>query len=130
MCVRLPALARRLAGRYTIGMDRRGKKKLLVVSAAGLSEDPELSGIHFRQAESVLPALTCPVQASFRTASAPARHGMIANGLFRRDLGKVMFWEHSEKRYRAPLNSGSNRRPWWPAGGSGTTSAHAAGVSA
>ena len=76
-------------------MDRRGKKKLLVVSAAGLSEDPDLAGIEFRQAESVLPALTCPVQASFRTAATPARHGMIANGLFFRRLGKVMFWEQS-----------------------------------
>ena len=51
--------------------------------------------LSFQKAESFFPALTCTAQASFRTASSPHSHGMIANGLFFRDLRKVLFWEQS-----------------------------------
>jgi len=51
--------------------------------------------LSFQKAESFFPALTCTAQASFRTASPPHSHGMIANGLFFRDLRKVLFWEPS-----------------------------------
>ena len=43
----------------------------------------------------MLPAVTCTVQGSFRTASPPASHGMVANGLFIRRLARPMFWEQS-----------------------------------
>ena len=42
----------------------------------------EWQGLKFQALQSVFPALTCTAQASFRTATSPARHGMIANGLF------------------------------------------------
>jgi len=70
-------------------------KKLLIVEVAALSRPPKLDGLAFAPIRSVFPALTCTVQASFRTASAPAAHGMIANGLFFRRLGRAMFWEQS-----------------------------------
>lgn len=41
------------------------------------------------------PAVTCSVQASFRTAAYPAHHGMVANGLYLRDFAKPLFWEQS-----------------------------------
>lgn len=76
--------------------------KLLIVQAAALgweflrhSAGEELAGLRFAPAGSVLPAVTCTAQASFRTASPPADHGMIANGRCFRDLRKVMFWEQS-----------------------------------
>ena len=76
-------------------------RRLLVVSVAGLGWDlvslhqPPDAGIAFRQAETVFPAVTCTVQGSFRTASRPAQHGMIANGLYFRHIQRVMFWEQS-----------------------------------
>ncbi|NOY75614.1 MAG: alkaline phosphatase family protein [Kiritimatiellaeota bacterium] len=49
--------------------------------------------------DTVFPALTCPVQASFRTGATPENHGMIANGIFDRRLRKPMFWEQSSALY-------------------------------
>lgn len=77
-------------------------RKLLVIDVAALGYDflraggpCKIAGIACQPARSVFPALTCPVQASFRTASPPSRHGMIANGLYFRDLHRPMFWEQS-----------------------------------
>ncbi|MCY2924299.1 MAG: alkaline phosphatase family protein [Planctomycetota bacterium] len=69
--------------------------RLLVIQAAGLDYAPPVDGLAFAQIHSVLPALTCSVQASFRTASPPGRHGMVANGLYHRSLARAMFWEQS-----------------------------------
>ncbi len=78
------------------------KKKILVVQVAALSWDiikshsnANINGLQFYPADSVFPAVTCTVQASFRTGMLPAEHGMVANGLFYRQLKKVMFWEQS-----------------------------------
>lgn len=76
-------------------------KRLLIVEVAGLGWDqasrlsPGLSGLKFQPAETVFPAVTCTVQASFRTAALPCSHGMVANGLFFRELRKALFWEQS-----------------------------------
>jgi len=40
----------------------------------------------------VLPAVTCSVQATFLTGAKPARHGIVGNGWYFRDLGEVMLW--------------------------------------
>ncbi|MCE5279282.1 MAG: nucleotide pyrophosphatase/phosphodiesterase family protein [Planctomycetaceae bacterium] len=73
--------------------------KLLVIQVAALSEDvarqlPALP-LTWAAMDSVLPAVTCTAQATFRTASLPAQHGMIANGIFHRTLRRAMFWEQS-----------------------------------
>lgn len=72
-------------------------KKILIIQVAALSNDFSLEGLNSHRMESVFPAVTCTVQASFRTASLPARHGMIANGLFFRTLYRPMFWEQSAR---------------------------------
>jgi predicted AlkP superfamily pyrophosphatase or phosphodiesterase len=41
------------------------------------------------------PAVTCSVQASILTGTVPANHGIVGNGWFQRDFGKVSFWEQS-----------------------------------
>ncbi len=80
--------------------------KLLVVQAAALSHEVarglNLDGIRFRPAQGVFPAVTCTAQASFRTGSLPAAHGMIANGLYHRSLRKVLFWEQSSALVTGP----------------------------
>ncbi len=79
------------------------KKRLLIVQVAALGYDflcrqnssEELHGLTFRPVESVFPAVTCTVQASFRTALPPSGHGMIANGIFLPELNTVEFWNQS-----------------------------------
>lgn len=41
------------------------------------------------------PAVTCTSQATFTTGAPPASHGIVGNGFFFRDLGRVSFWEQS-----------------------------------
>jgi predicted AlkP superfamily pyrophosphatase or phosphodiesterase len=56
---------------------------MLIVQAAALSHDAARGldlGLDFQAGQSVFPAVTCTVQASFRTAAMPSAHGMIANG--------------------------------------------------
>ncbi len=74
--------------------------KLLVIGVAGLDSRTaqKLSlpgGAGFAPLQPAFPAVTCTAQATFRTAAAPAQHGMIANGFYDRALRKVMFWEQS-----------------------------------
>ena len=85
-------------------MDSKPDKKLLVVQVAALgwdlvapdgAETATWLDMEFTPAGAVFPAATCPAQASFRTASPPGAHGMVANGLYHRALGKAMFWEQS-----------------------------------
>jgi len=76
--------------------------KLLVVQVAALGWDlvKDLPGYH--PAQSFFPAVTCSAQASFRTASLPREHGMIANGTRLPDLRKILFWEQSSALVEGP----------------------------
>jgi len=84
-------------------MTAYGKKKVLVVQAAALSyellkrrcKSDRWLGLQTAAIEGGAPGVTCSAQAEFRTAAGPSVHGMIANGLYKRDLGRVMFWEQS-----------------------------------
>jgi len=69
--------------------------KLLVVQIAALGWDLVQNQPGFHRADPFFPAVTCVAQASFRTAAQPQTHGMVANGLYFRDLRKVLFWEQS-----------------------------------
>ena len=73
------------------------KKKLLIIQVAALSKELNIDGLKFFKTQSVFPAVTCTVQASFRTASLPSDHGMVANGVFFKDLRKPLFWEQSSR---------------------------------
>ena len=59
-------------------------------------------------------ALTCPAQATLRTALPPSRHGVVASGWFHHDLARPFFWEQS-----AALVQG--RRVWADARQAGET---------
>lgn len=45
----------------------------------------------------VLPAVTCSVQATWLTGRPPAEHGIVANGWYFRDLAQVLFWRQSNR---------------------------------
>ena len=85
-------------------------KRLLVIQVAGLGHDflvashgsDAWAGLKFRPTQSVFPALTCPVQASFRTAAPPSAHGMVFNGFYSRQLRRPMFWEQSSALVEGP----------------------------
>ena len=76
-------------------------KKLLVVDVAALGWDlvqrhpPADKRIAFRPAETVFPAVTCPVQAAFRTGRPPAECVLESNGVFLHEMRRVSFWEQS-----------------------------------
>lgn len=50
---------------------------------------------------SVLPAVTCSVQASYLTGKYPQDHGIVANGWYFRDECEVKFWRQSNKLVQA-----------------------------
>ena len=52
-----------------------------------------------RAMDSAYPALTCPSQAAFRTASGVPHHSMCASGYFDRTLKRAFFWEQSSALY-------------------------------
>lgn len=47
--------------------------------------------------ETVTPAVTCSVQASFMTGLTPRDHGIVGNGWLFRDQMEVMFWRQSNR---------------------------------
>ena len=78
------------------------KSKLLVVDVAALGWNLVSHLPEFRPVQSIFPAVTCPVQAAFRTGTAPSQNGLVANGLFFSDLRKVLFWEQSATLVEGP----------------------------
>src|SRR3712207_3125069 len=79
----------------------------LVILAVGLA--PRLLGEHTpvlrrlaerggtRPLATVLPAVTCSVQATLLTGEPPAVHGAVANGWYFRDLAEVWLWRQSNR---------------------------------
>jgi predicted AlkP superfamily pyrophosphatase or phosphodiesterase len=45
----------------------------------------------------LLPAVTCPAQATMLTGRLPRDHGIVANGWYDRDLAEVHFWKQSNR---------------------------------
>lgn len=52
--------------------------------------------------KTVLPAVTCSVQATYLTGKLPNEHGIVANGWYFRDECEVKFWRQSNKLVQAP----------------------------
>lgn len=88
--------------------------RLLVIDAVGLRpcdlvDAPNLRALAEAGAhgplETVFPAVTCTVQATWLTGRLPREHGVVANGWYFRDLAEVMLWRqsnalvHGEKFY-------------------------------
>jgi len=97
-------------------------RRVLVIQVAGLGYDffvqqhggASWRGLTVSPAETVFPALTCPVQGSFRTALPPAEHGMVFNGSWSRTLRRPAFWEQSSALVRG-------RRIWESLRAAGST---------
>ncbi|WP_372638709.1 alkaline phosphatase family protein [Fodinibius sp.] len=87
-------------------------KKTAVLNVVGLT--PDLIGEHtpFLQrwvdegksatVKSMLPAVTCPVQATYLTGTMPDEHGVVGNGWYFRDTGEIRFWMRSGKLIQQP----------------------------
>jgi Type I phosphodiesterase / nucleotide pyrophosphatase len=88
----------------------RNTNKLLVVQVAGLGHaclaeqggGERWCGLETRAARTVFPAVTCPVQASFRTGVEPGVHGMISNAAWLDGLRRPSFWEQSAGLVKGP----------------------------
>ncbi|MCA9065586.1 MAG: alkaline phosphatase family protein, partial [Planctomycetaceae bacterium] len=80
-------------------------RRLMVINVVGLTgsmigeNTPHLRRLRDdgfgRPMQTVLPAVTCTVQASLLTGTMPSEHGIVANGWYFRDLAEVMFWKQS-----------------------------------
>ena len=93
--------------------------KLLVVIAVGLrprdlAHAPVLRGLgeHGFTAplDTVFPAVTCSVQATFLTGLLPSGHGAVGNGWYFRDLAQVMFWRQQNQLVRGEKLYEAGRR--------------------
>ncbi len=82
-------------------------RRLVVINVVGLTHDmigedtPNIRRLldtgFSRPMTTVLPAVTCSVQATLLTGLMPAQHGIVANGWYFRDLAEVMFWKQSNQ---------------------------------
>lgn len=86
--------------------------KTAVLNVVGLT--PDLIGEHTpflanwfsegKQASvnSILPAVTCSVQATYLTGEMPNEHGIVGNGWYFREMDEIKFWRQSNKLIQAP----------------------------
>lgn len=83
----------------------RNHRQLVVINVVGLTYDmigdntPHIQSLmdagFGAPMETVMPAVTCTVQASMLTGRLPSETGIVANGWYFRDLAEVMFWKQS-----------------------------------
>ncbi|MEQ9407886.1 MAG: alkaline phosphatase family protein [Fuerstiella sp.] len=88
-----------------MSLPSRSHRQLVVINVVGLTWDmigdqtPHLRSLlddgFGRPMTTVLPAVTCSVQATMLTGRMPADHGIVGNGWYFRDLAEVMFWKQS-----------------------------------
>ncbi|GGP69063.1 alkaline phosphatase family protein [Saccharothrix coeruleofusca] len=81
-------------------------KPLVVLDVVGMTPAllphmPNLSALGAKGFQTrlgtVLPAVTCSAQATFLTGLTPARHGVVGNGWYFRDLGEVFLWRQHNR---------------------------------
>ncbi|WP_165987308.1 alkaline phosphatase family protein [Streptomyces sp. YIM 98790] len=80
--------------------------------------------------DTVLPAVTCSVQSTFLTGLPPARHGIVGNGWYFRELGEIFLWRQHNRLVRGEKvwETARRSRPgyrvanvcWWYAMGAST----------
>src|SRR5262245_20932878 len=78
-----------------------------VINVVGLtpalvgSDTPHLSELRktsaFASIDTITPAVTCSVQATFVTGLTPSQHGIVGNGWYFRDLAQVWFWRQANQ---------------------------------
>lgn len=86
--------------------------KTAVLNIVGLT--PDLLGEHtpflsewikkgkMASVNSMLPAVTCSVQATYLTGVMPDKHGIVANGWYFREMDEIKFWRQSNKLIQSP----------------------------
>ena len=82
-------------------------RKTIVILVVGLTpghlgpNTPRLSALAragaVRPLDTVTPAVTCTVQATFMTGGLPREHGVVANGWLFRDLLEIWLWRQSNR---------------------------------
>ncbi|BBA35460.1 type I phosphodiesterase/nucleotide pyrophosphatase [Methylocaldum marinum] len=81
-------------------------QRTVVINVVGLTRNllggartPRLSALlpHSIPIRTIVPAVTCPVQATYLTGRLPAGHGIVGNGWYFRNLGEVLFWRQSNR---------------------------------
>lgn len=82
-------------------------RRTLVINVAGLTESmigentPNLHKLkttgQLGYIETITPAVTCSVQATFLTGEMPDRHGIVANGWFDQQYNEIWFWRQSNR---------------------------------
>jgi len=86
-------------------------RRALVLNVVGLTpallaHAPNLRRLaqrgEMRALSTVLPAVTCSVQATLLTGRLPAGHGIVGNGWYDRSLAEVMFWKQSNALVEGP----------------------------
>lgn len=80
-------------------------KRLAVINVVGLTEaligehTPALAAFRNRgklaRIAPAFPAVTCTAQSNYLTGTPPARHGIVGNGWYHRELAEVQFWKQS-----------------------------------
>lgn len=95
-------------------------KPVLVLLIVGLT--PSLIGQHTPNLESlvrrggkrslttILPAVTCSVQATLMTGTTPSDHGAVANGWYFRETSEVALWKQSNKLIKGEMIWDAARR--------------------
>ncbi|MGA2246777.1 MAG: nucleotide pyrophosphatase/phosphodiesterase family protein [Verrucomicrobiota bacterium] len=86
--------------------------RLAVLNVVGLTESligshtPRLAAFRRRSALAriapAFPAVTCTAQSNYLTGCAPARHGIVGNGWYNRELAEIQFWKQSNHLVRSP----------------------------
>ncbi|HSH59741.1 MAG TPA: alkaline phosphatase family protein, partial [Acidimicrobiales bacterium] len=87
-------------------------RKTVVINAVGLAPNllgqstPRLRAFAERgklaTVATVVPAVTCAVQATYLTGAYPDRHGIVGNGWYFRDDCEIRFWRQSNKLVQSP----------------------------
>jgi predicted AlkP superfamily pyrophosphatase or phosphodiesterase len=86
------------------------ERRILLLQVAGLGYNflarslgkAEVGGLAAKPLAGLFPALTCPVQATMRTAAPASSHGIVGNGFFSTELWKPLFWEQSSRLMQGP----------------------------
>ena len=86
-------------------MTSEARRPLMVINVVGLTSEmlgpltPNLTRLaqtgFSRPLQTILPAVTCSVQATLLTGLMPSHHGIVGNGWYFRELSEVMFWKQS-----------------------------------
>jgi predicted AlkP superfamily pyrophosphatase or phosphodiesterase len=86
-------------------------KRTAILNVVGLTDSllgpatPRLSQFAGGGAKAVIipafPAVTCTAQANYLTGQPPARHGIVGNGWYNRELAEVHFWKQSNHLVQA-----------------------------